>query len=604
MRSYAAAAGTFALMLGLSAIVLRLFGTLGKHGDYVLEAADAIRRAADGDLLSLYDGHIPPLMWPLALVVRVPFVVIGQLLGISAADIYGEVGPRDQLVQTQFALGSVGTLALTGTLVALAVAYVMAGRRGLGRWAFAFACGGLVAWNPMSLNAVAWGHPEEVLMAGLLACGVVLLARGRWLSGAVAVGLAVATKQPALLVVPALFFMVPVGRRLKATAVGAAAAAVVTVPFIVTSLGAFVSQNHSATQTSASYQPLSPQSLWYPSGTLLEEASAYSHLIIAVAVIAVTLLVAWRHQWQLPAEAGAALVVVVMGIRCWGDSYNIAYYTTALVVAIASLEIVRGSSASLWRAFPWWSLGAAVAFWQLSSAGWLGGVIADLSASTVPSLLFLLIEMIATGAALRLAVHRARDDEASNPGQALMRPLTYIVVLPVCALLLLTAIGSAYPLPARVPAPPGFRAVTLEVLALNPEVNWWVGPSPMPGELAVGAAVPMPLAADTERRASVQYQQLGVPAGSRVPGTISVFSSLRQRDRTETQAEVARCGSGDCPQGSRVLRTRAGVGILGGSDRNWTYRVIAPDGAVVLVYGTEAGRPEDVLRELRPVTVP
>ena len=82
--------------------------------------------------------------------------------------------------------------------------------------------GVLVVINPITLDAVHMGHPEEVLGGALSVLAVVCAARGRSMLAAVVLGLAIGTKQWALLALLPALFVAPAGARLRMGAVAAA----------------------------------------------------------------------------------------------------------------------------------------------------------------------------------------------------------------------------------------------------------------------------------------------------------------------------------------------------------------------------------------------
>ena len=82
--------------------------------------------------------------------------------------------------------------------------------------------GVLVAINPITLDALHMGHPEEVLGGALALLAVVWAARARSMLAAVALGLAIGTKQWALLAVLPALLVAPADSRRRIAAVAAA----------------------------------------------------------------------------------------------------------------------------------------------------------------------------------------------------------------------------------------------------------------------------------------------------------------------------------------------------------------------------------------------
>src|SRR2546421_338648 len=71
-------------------------------------------------------------------------------------------------------------------------------RRGRSWW-IRLVVAGLCVVNPVTFKALWWGHPEEVLGAALCVGAVLAAGRGRTGTGGLLLGLAIATKQWALL---------------------------------------------------------------------------------------------------------------------------------------------------------------------------------------------------------------------------------------------------------------------------------------------------------------------------------------------------------------------------------------------------------------------
>src|SRR5581483_5454923 len=87
----------------------------------------------------------------------------------------------------------------------------------------------LPVFNPATSGALGAGHPEEILCGALCVAAVVLASRNRPLAGALALGLALATKQWAL--VAAAPFLVALPRaRARAAVVAAGVATLLTLP--------------------------------------------------------------------------------------------------------------------------------------------------------------------------------------------------------------------------------------------------------------------------------------------------------------------------------------------------------------------------------------
>ncbi|HKG67107.1 MAG TPA: glycosyltransferase 87 family protein, partial [Solirubrobacteraceae bacterium] len=152
--------------------------------DYFSDASTAIDTLARGDI----DGflHQTPLMGPFSLLLRAPFV---RLVFDSSLD-------------TVYFAGVVPCLAAVAGL-----AYALRRRMtALGRPAAAITLVTVVALlNNGVFRSVHWGHPEEILGGALCAGAVLAGLRDRALLAGLLLGLAVATKQWAVIaVIPTL----------------------------------------------------------------------------------------------------------------------------------------------------------------------------------------------------------------------------------------------------------------------------------------------------------------------------------------------------------------------------------------------------------------
>ena len=190
MTKVKAAAGPL-LALAAGALVTLRFAALG---DYPQDAGPPMRALLEGHLGRALE--LQPLMGGFALLARLPFAALA-LLGNGS----------ELLVYRLGALPCVAAAALLG----LACWRLTGGRSPAARLCFAALC----ILNPPIAAALGAGHPEEILGGALAVAAVLLAVRGRMLLGALALGLALATKQWALLAVLPFLLAVP-GRRGRA----------------------------------------------------------------------------------------------------------------------------------------------------------------------------------------------------------------------------------------------------------------------------------------------------------------------------------------------------------------------------------------------------
>ena len=92
--------------------------------------------------------------------------------------------------------------------------------------------------NPLVSDALYWGHPEELLTASLAIAAILAASEGRGVLTAVLAGLAIASKQWAVLVLaPAILLLER--DRIRALLISGAVAALAWLPMVVVNLVAF-----------------------------------------------------------------------------------------------------------------------------------------------------------------------------------------------------------------------------------------------------------------------------------------------------------------------------------------------------------------------------
>ena len=108
-------------------------------------------------------------------------------------------------------------------------------------------------------GAIHWGHPEELLGGALCVGAVIAAARGRSIAAGLLLGLAVATKQWALIAVIPTVLAAP-RRRLPLAVVGALVAAALTLPMMFAAPKTFVAVHKQAAQAGG---PIGPANVWW-----------------------------------------------------------------------------------------------------------------------------------------------------------------------------------------------------------------------------------------------------------------------------------------------------------------------------------------------------
>ena len=223
-------------LIGLLAAWLSTFA--GDPADWQIDAAPAVQALADGHLGDYLNAKA--LMGPFATLVQAPFVAVSGTQGAAAYP------------------WAVFPCLLIAGFVGLYLARIAA-RRGAGLVPQALIAV-LFLLNPLTFEAIENGHPEEILTAALAVAAVAAAAEHRLRSTALLLGLAIASKQWAVIaVLPALMALPAARVRVGITA--AAVAALLFLPAVAASPSSFLGVQSQAAGTG---QVVTPWSAWYP----------------------------------------------------------------------------------------------------------------------------------------------------------------------------------------------------------------------------------------------------------------------------------------------------------------------------------------------------
>ena len=226
-------------------------------------------------------------MGPVSLVVRAPFAALAG---------------GDQLLA--YRLGALPCLAAMAVLL-----YVLLRRmRAAGHPALAGAgIAALFAIDPLVAGALTWGHPEEILGGALCVLAVLAAGAGRSWTAAIVLGLAITTKQWAVVAIVPTLLAAPAGRRTIALGAGALAAAL-TAPFLLAS-AASVGQTAKAIGSVQSW--IAPPNVWWP---LAQRSSHQAFDGVAMRTV---------YDYSLPSvlnpvpHALIVIVAVALGVALW-----------------------------------------------------------------------------------------------------------------------------------------------------------------------------------------------------------------------------------------------------------------------------------------------
>ena len=338
------------VLLAMVVSALYAFNSQGGGLDYSSDAGPAIDALAHGDV----GGFLaqPPLMGSFSLLLRAPLAALATIDDAS------------QLLV--FRLGALPCLLAAG-LVAVWVERLMAERgRPLG-WRLVVAGAFLV--NPLTIDALRWGHPEEYLGAALCIGAVIAATRDRWLVAAVLLGLAGGTKQWAILAaLPVL--LAASHRRIAIVLVAGAIVAALTLPYVVAAPDAFNARTGQAAHSDAAAgSKVTALNVWWPLATeqtrtvndgvgevtvstfkLSPELASLTHPLIVVLALPLSALFWLRRRELERADALGLLALLFLG-RCLFDPLDFPYYAVPFLLSLAAWDGLRRRGpplATLW----------------------------------------------------------------------------------------------------------------------------------------------------------------------------------------------------------------------------------------------------------------
>lgn len=298
------------------------------------------------------------------------------------------MGTFASVVQTPFAAISGGGVLvayrwsafaclMAAGLLGLYLAHV-AGRRGVPTLGQALIAG-LCLFNPLTIAALDKGHPEEVLTAALAVAAVATASEGHRYRAAVLLGLAVASKQWAVIAILPVLMALP-SSRIRVAIVAAAIVAALTLPALIVAPESF-SKVHGAAASAGSV--VSPWNVWYPAAEVTSEhhevgstsftaevhetpplVGSVSHpLIVFLAFGLPVALALWRAGFRLSGPDAMALLALLALLRCALDPVDNLYYHVPLLLALLGWDALDAERLPL-RALA----GTAIAllFWQWS----------------------------------------------------------------------------------------------------------------------------------------------------------------------------------------------------------------------------------------------
>ena len=314
--------------------------------DFFNEAGPAVEHLIVGDahgflaLTPIYGG---------SLLLSAPALALGGALdGLNGA----------YRLEVLFCATAVAVLAL-----ALARIQRAEDRPALSRWLLI----GLLLAGPASDWALKYGHPEELLTTALCMGGMLLVVRERITAGAILLGLAVASKQWALLAFPIALAAAPRGERIRLSALTGGAALVLFAPLALSNTGHFVAANKGLASASLFFRP---QQIWWTlhldylrhlGGAFYERApvvfvARYSRPLTVLSAILLGLAYWLRRRRPHPGDA-LLMLALVMLLRGMLDPWNEIYYQLPFLVSLGAWEAFNS------RGAPLFTLAASALVW-------------------------------------------------------------------------------------------------------------------------------------------------------------------------------------------------------------------------------------------------
>ena len=306
-------------------------------GDYPDEAGPVIDDLIHGRIGDFLAGR--PLMGPVSLLLRAPFAALSLMTGGG--------GPA-VLYDNAYRFG-VFPCALAGGLLGLAL-FRIAERNRRGPL-IAYSALVICTVNPLTVKAITSGHPEEILATALVLAAVLLALRERATASIIALALAIATKQWAVLAAPLVIIALPWSAARKPVLIAAAAGVLLAIPIVAANPDTFVSVNRDLLDVREGHT--FPTSIWWPftarapgSNPVFHATPAWvgiaSHPLIVLLGLAVPLW--FRRQIRAnPRQAALPVLALVFLLRCALDPVDNSYYHLPFLLTLVAADVLTGS---------------------------------------------------------------------------------------------------------------------------------------------------------------------------------------------------------------------------------------------------------------------
>lgn len=405
------AAGFALVLLFFSAAVMAESGL-----DYVIDAGGPIDALVRGDWKEFFANQ--PLMGSVSLFVRAPFV--WPVFHASISTVYW-----------------VGALPCVLALLGLAI-WLLREMQRRGRSDLEQAMvGAALVLSPLSVRALHWGHPEELLGAALCVTAVVAASRGRGLLAGLLLGCAIATKQWAVLAALPAFVAAPAPARTRLVVACAVAALAFTLPMLIGNPDRFMLVQSAASSADPQYvldgsggsslpgSHVTPNNVYLPFASTFETAQGQiylqnpligrlAHPLILLIALPLTFLL-WRRRSGRPDVREALLLLALLFLaRCVLDPMSLDYYHVPFLAALgaaAAFGTLRDARLTLFAA-----AGLAIAYAVPTLSMY------ELSRDAVPKNIVYLAVTLSLLWALGRELYGPEAKRAANSADALVQP--------------------------------------------------------------------------------------------------------------------------------------------------------------------------------------
>ena len=286
-----------ALCLAIAGVASATMAWLGLYGfawnDYETEARPAFDALLHGHLVEFL--RLAPAYGG-SLVERAPFALLPALWGGGSLAVYRMVALPCLLAAAMLGVWLVARMR-SEARPTLARAVVL----------------GLCVANPLTLQALEIGHPEELLGACMCVAAVLLASRNKPVAAAILLGLAIANKEWAILAVGPVLMALP-SRRAMCLALAGTVTVAILAPLALVASGGFLAGTRAiATPPAAIFQPW--QVWWF-----LGHHGALVHGLYGSAKVGYRIAPAWvgRVSHPLILAVGAVLTIALWAMARGG----------------------------------------------------------------------------------------------------------------------------------------------------------------------------------------------------------------------------------------------------------------------------------------------